>query len=210
MNTAMQDRTKIMFAEQLETMLETMPLAKVRIVDLCKRCGTTPPTFYYYFHDKYELVAWIFLRDFADVCGDRTPEYSPEVIATILEHIERRRIFYIKAYQENSQNSINRYVQNFNVQLGKDTLKSLTGNKDISSEQLLSIKYHSYGIMGIFKEWLFGEMPISTADLARFQFEHTPDFLRDALRAYKYNRDRILNQSANTSNEDSSSQNKNF
>jgi AcrR family transcriptional regulator len=203
----MQERTKIMFAEQLETMLKTIPLEKVRVVDLCRRCNATPPTFYYHFHDKYELVAWIFLRDFADICGDKEPDYSPETIASILERIDCRRTFYIKAYQEHSQNSINQYVQNFNVQLGKVTIKTLTGNNGISSEQLLAIKYHSYGVMGLFKEWLFGDMPISVTDLARFQYEHTPNFLKDALRAYQYSRNEILSQSANTSIKQSSKRN---
>lgn len=58
----MQDRTKIMFAEQLETMLKTMPLDKIRIVDLCQQCGAAPPTFYYHFHDKYELVGMAIRR----------------------------------------------------------------------------------------------------------------------------------------------------
>ena len=53
----MKDRTKIMFAEELENMLKDIPLEKVRVAKLCERCGATPPTFYYYFHDKYELVA---------------------------------------------------------------------------------------------------------------------------------------------------------
>ena len=197
----MQDRTKLMFAEQLETMLKAIPLEKVRIVDLCRRSGATPPTFYYHFHDKYELVAWIFLHDFADICGDQEPGYSPALITTILERIDSRRTFYSRAYQEHSQNSINRYVQDFNVRLGKGALKSLTGSDDISSEQLLAIKYHSYGLMGLFREWLFGDLPIATADLARFQFEHTPDFLKKALHAYQYNSSNILSQSAQSSAE---------
>lgn len=192
----MQDRTKLMFAKQLEAMLKTISLEKIRIVDLCRCCGATPPTFYYHFHDKYELVAWIFLHDFADICGDQEPGYSPELITTILEQIDSHRTFYSRAYQEHSQNSINRYVQDFNVRLGKIALKNLTGSDDISSEQLLAIKYHSYGVMGLFREWLFGDLPIATADLARFQFEHTPDFLKTALHAYRYTRSGILSQSA--------------
>ena len=197
----MQERTKVMFAKELESMVKTLPLEKIRIVDLCKRCGATPPTFYYHFHDKYELVAWIFLLDLADICGDKDPDYSSKTINSILKRIEKRRTFYSKAYQENSQNSINRYVQDFNVRLGKNALKELTGSDTITAEQLLAIKYHSYGIMGIFKEWLRGDLAISTNDLARFQFEHTPEFLKDALRSYQYRRSNILGQSANTFSE---------
>ena len=60
---SMKDRTKAMFADELEKMLEEMPLEKVRVLDICRRCEATPPTFYYHFHDKYELVAWIFLKE---------------------------------------------------------------------------------------------------------------------------------------------------
>ena len=193
----MQDRTKIMFAEELETMLRSQPLEKIHIVDLCRRCGATPPTFYYHFHDKYELVAWIFLNDMADICGDKEPGYTPEVIASILERIESRRIFYSRAYQEHSQNSINRYVQDFNVQLGKAALKELTGSDAITPEQLLALKYHSYGVMGIFRDWLFGDMSITAADLARCQFERTPDFLKKALHNYHYSKTALLSQSEN-------------
>lgn len=58
----LKNQTKLLFAQELEQMLKVMPMEKIRIVDLCKRCGTITQTFYYHFHDKYELVAWIFGR----------------------------------------------------------------------------------------------------------------------------------------------------
>ena len=42
---SMKLRTKLMFAEELERMLQTMPMEKVRVTTLCKNCGTIPPTF---------------------------------------------------------------------------------------------------------------------------------------------------------------------
>lgn len=35
----MQERIKMMSAEELESMVKTIPLEKIRIVDLCKRCS---------------------------------------------------------------------------------------------------------------------------------------------------------------------------
>lgn len=37
----MKDRTKIMFAEELENMLKTTDMDKIRVVELCRRCGAT-------------------------------------------------------------------------------------------------------------------------------------------------------------------------
>lgn len=90
----MKDRTKIMFAEGLENMLKDMPLDKVRVAKLCERCGTTPPTFYYYFHDKYELVAWMFLQDFSLAVGDKPPKYSTDILNTVSRQLEKRKKSY--------------------------------------------------------------------------------------------------------------------
>lgn len=112
----MKNRTKLMFAEKLEEMLREMPMEKVRVVDLCRRCDTIPPTFYYHFHDKYELVAWIFLYDFTSVYGDKDPGFNVERIILNLNRMNERRKFYQKAYNDHSQNAINHYIQQFNVE----------------------------------------------------------------------------------------------
>ena len=51
------NRTKKLFATELERMLTEMPLSKVRVKDLCERCGAQRQAFYYHFQDKYDLVA---------------------------------------------------------------------------------------------------------------------------------------------------------
>ena len=118
----MKDRTKIMFADSLEKMLETIPLDKVRVAKLCKMCGATTPTFYYYFHDKYELVAWMFLQDFAGEFGDTMPGYSVGVLNRASIPMEKRRAFYQKAFDDHSQNSITKYVEHFNLELSREAV----------------------------------------------------------------------------------------
>ena len=95
----MKNRTKIMFANTLEEMLGEMPLAKVRVAKLCERCGATTPTFYYYFHDKYELVAWMFLQDFAAVFADREPAYNPERLNQSSIRFVKRKFFLPESFR---------------------------------------------------------------------------------------------------------------
>ncbi|WP_246147616.1 TetR/AcrR family transcriptional regulator C-terminal domain-containing protein [Secundilactobacillus folii] len=182
----MKDRTRLMFASELEKMLATMPMDKVRVVELCRRCGATPPTFYYYFHDKYELVAWIFLRDFAAVFADRQPEYSAERIAASLKTTAQKRQFYQQAYSESGQNSIDSYVQHFNVSIASESVKQVLQQSGLSKQQMLAVRYHSYGMMGLFKEWLNNDSKISLEDLAEFQYQMTPEFLKKAFQEYRF------------------------
>ena len=191
---SIKDRTKVMFAEQLAQMMNTASLEKIRILDLCRQCGATPQTFYYHFRDKYELVAWIFLKDFADVFGDREPGYSPEILEEITKRMEKRKLFYQKAFADQSQNSILQYIQSFNLQIATSAVKAQTG-EDLTTEQMVSIKYHVYGIMGMFREWLYGDTDITTTQLTAFLYDKTPDFLQDAFSSYKYSRREILQKS---------------
>ena len=58
--------------------------------------------------------------------------------------------------------------------------------------QMLEAKHHSYGILGLLKEWINGETDISAEELAEFYFEHTPQFLKDAFRRYSFRSSEIL------------------
>ena len=182
---SMKLRTKLMFAEELERMLQTMPMEKVRVTALCKNCGTITPTFYYHFHDKYELVAWSFLYDFTTVFGDKAPGFTVERIIENLGRMNERRKFYQRTYTDKSQNSINHYIQQFNVQSAVDAIRHIS-DAPIPNEQMLAIKYHSYGMMGLFEEWLTEKDPITIQELASFQYAHTPDFLREAYDKYPF------------------------
>lgn len=187
----MKDRTKIMFAEELEKMLKNTPMNKVRVVDLCRICEATPPTFYYYFKDKYDLAAWIYLRDISAAFGDREPDYSPERLAYSLELMNKKRSFYRNVFAENSQNSITRYGMKYMTQMVKDVLLSVTGAEPTEA-QMLEARHHTYGIFGLQQEWLSGETDISTAELAEFLYDHTPDFLKAAFKKYAFRSSEIL------------------
>lgn len=187
---SLKNQTKLLFAHELEQMLKTIPIDKIRIVDLCKRCNTIPQTFYYHFHDKYELVAWIFLNDFSKIYGDDTPEYSISSIIRNLEQMAKRKTFYQRTYTDHSQNSINQYIQKFNVASAKIAVESVY-QKDTTTKQIHEIKYHSYGSMGLFKEWLNNESSITVPELATFQYNHTPDFLRIAYQNYSFKNSKL-------------------
>lgn len=186
----MKDRTKIMFADTLEEMLQEMPLDKVRVAKLCERCGAATPTFYYYFHDKYELVAWMFLQDFSGSFADQKPEYNPDRMNQSAIRFAKRRNFYQKAFDDSSQNSITEYMISFNMEISREAVRYHTG-RELTKDQEFSVKYHIYGIMGMFTEWLFGST-MTSEYLNSSLYEKTPDFLKEAFSVYPYSADEVL------------------
>lgn len=187
----MKDRTKVMFAEELENMLNTMSMDKVRVVDLCKRCGATPPTFYYYFKDKYDLAAWIYLSDISTAFGDKAPEYSPARLTESLNHMNLKWSFYKKLYADKSQNSLINYGMKYAMKMVDDVVTVTTG-KHPTARQFLEARHHTFGIMGLQQEWFLGEINLSSEELAQFLYDTTPVFLKKAFAGYNFHRNEIL------------------
>lgn len=176
------DITKQAFATALEAMLAEMPLRQVRVTALARRCHTSPQTFYYHFHDKYELVAWIFTQDYARVARC---EVNPETIATMMTTMAAHKQFYRQALIDDSQNAIADYIHQFDVATATAAALASLHVQHLSASQTLAISYHAYGVIGLFKDWLFDRLPQDVATLAQFQYQQLPDFLKAAYKAQK-------------------------
>ena len=171
--------TKGMFADELETMMERMTLSKVRVRDLCARCGVERRVFYYHFKDKYDLVAWMFERDYSSAANGQTP-YSRELYAQAHKRLWARRAFYRRAFEEDAQNSIWRYLLQFSIQANEAALKRHLGVLALSSEHAFQARHFAHGNVGCVTDWLRGSIEATPEQLASYMFSCMPAMLRQA------------------------------
>ena len=59
-------KTEHKYAEILKDMMSKMPLDSITVSALAKKCGTGRNTFYYHFHDIYDLLTQLFLDEKID------------------------------------------------------------------------------------------------------------------------------------------------
>ena len=55
--------TEKALAASLKKLLEKKTLDKITVKDITDDCGVNRQTFYYHFHDVYDLVEWIFTEE---------------------------------------------------------------------------------------------------------------------------------------------------
>ncbi len=171
--------TKRMFANELESMMERMPLSKVRVADLCARCGVERRVFYYHFQDKYDLVAWIFEQDRLAAAKTCSP-YSEEFYVEAHRNLWARRDFYRRAFEEDVQNSIQRYLLKFSIEANVAVLKQYLGVAKIAREYDFEARHFAHGNVGCVMDWLRGEINANPTQLAMSMFSVIPPVLRDA------------------------------
>jgi len=56
-------KTEHRFAEALKSMMSELPLEEISVAALTRRCKVNRQTFYYHFHDIYDLLALVFLNE---------------------------------------------------------------------------------------------------------------------------------------------------
>lgn len=175
---ALRDYTKRLFAETLVDMMHTMPLKKIRVKDLCIRCGAERQSFYYHFRDKYDLVAWIFMQDYSVSLEGTGGKYVEKHTVAVLRKILQKQAFYKKAFSDNSQNAIQQYLFEYFVSLGMDAVKRHFDLETLDMETIYAIKSHSFACVGHTKEWLEGKSGYTPEQFARLQYRFMPEVLK--------------------------------
>ncbi len=171
--------TKRMFADELEKMMARIPLSKVRVADLCTRCGVERRVFYYHFKDKYDLVAWMFEQDQLAASTLAAP-YTEAFYEATQNRLWERRAFYRRAFDEDEQNSIHRYLLQYSIEANETALKRHLGVAALSREYTFRARHFAHGNVGCTIDWLRGELDATPRQLAALMFSCIPDTLREA------------------------------
>lgn len=103
---ARHERTKHLLANTLMDMAKDTPIQKIQVKDICSACHVERTTFYYHFHDKYELIAWIFSQFYEREAARADSPNSKAMITRMLQHLENHRDFFLNALEDPSQNNL--------------------------------------------------------------------------------------------------------
>ena len=62
-HSVLTDMTKKMMSDSLKKLMVTKPLNKISIKEITDGCGVNRQTFYYHFHDIYDLLEWMYQQE---------------------------------------------------------------------------------------------------------------------------------------------------
>ena len=164
------------YADVLVEMLRTTPLSKIRIKDLCEYCGTDRQNFYYYFKDKYELIAWVFQLDIFRSVKISGGAINIKQVTALYTIINERSYAYLKLLSDNSQNSLCSYITDQSQTVLRKMFKDM-GYDEFNTRVTASIMIN--GWLGTTISWLRGEIKLSTEDISRMQYNIIPDIIKN-------------------------------
>lgn len=179
---ALQNRTKYLFARKLKEMMEEMPFSDIKVSDLCERAGTSKQVFYYHFHDKYELAAWILQDDTPWL--ERDKKSFVQMAVSQYAYYWDNRDFHRNLFLDPGQYNMLRYQVDFTADLWTAMLCNYRSVKTLPPEDERWIRYHSYGMVNLLRDWILGTVQMTPEEFAQFQYDRYNEEQKRALDEY--------------------------
>ena len=157
----MPNRTKEMLAESLMKLLARRTLDKITIQDIVDDCGYNRQTFYYHFHDIYDLIDWIFAAQTQELiekcraCGS----LDVGVEAVIAYMRENRRLILNILRSVNGEKLLdNLYRSAQSIVLS--ALENHPGVQELSMDyRELVAEGFKYALAGLLIDWMCAGIP---------------------------------------------------
>lgn len=156
----MANETKRVIKDTLIQILERKSFDSISIKELTDSCGISRNTFYYHYHDIYEVLEDLFDEHTNQHLGGADSwELWEDGILQSLEFVlqNRRAVYHVynSLKRENLQHYLNRVMTPITLKFVKQQAQGL----DVSEEDIETIVFfYKHGTIGVFLEWLDNNM----------------------------------------------------
>lgn len=103
-------KTEHRLAAALKEMLAKVPLESISVTALSDRCEVSRKTFYYHFHDIYDLLTLVFLNEKVD--GVQSAKTPTEVLIKIFEYYKKNDKFIDATINSAGRDLFHEFVYN--------------------------------------------------------------------------------------------------
>ena len=154
--------TKTAFAEAVKKLVCEKPFEKISIGEICDLCDMNRKSFYYHFHDKYELIIWIFDTEYATRVENSDDLWQS--ISALCEYFYRNKSFYEKILLVNGQNCFEEHFSALCKRRFKERIRHRLGEEFISDKNISL--YSSFFVYSVCT-WLTGNDGRDNAEFVR-------------------------------------------
>lgn len=176
---------KELLAESFRELAEIKNIDKITVQDIVDNCGYSPATFYRHYKDKYDLIAWEYSRQTANIM-DRIGEDGYEWKQTLLDgakHYDQERDYLANLFSHTSgHNSFIQYMTDINYIALRKHIVSVCNGKEPDKKTEMYLRIYCLGTVSLTCEWIFGKFQATPEEIAEIYEHSLPDPLKKYLK----------------------------
>ena len=176
--------TKELLADSFLELAEKVPINKITIANIAENCEVTQPTFYRYFKDKYDMIAWIYARqagEFIGKIGEKGYLWKDTLLDGMRFYDENRK-FMVNALKHTSgRDSFLFQMSDMNIRFIENEIREKLGVSECPKDLSAVVKMFCYGTNQFLYDWLTERSDLSYKQVADLMERSIPEVLRPFL-----------------------------
>lgn len=159
--------TKNALGESLKKLLLKKPLNKITVTEIVEDCGVNRMTFYYHFHDIFDLLEWVCLKDAErEIEEQRSNSGWEESLLHIFSKILNNKAFVTNIYQSVSSDYLERYIYRVSEAIFIRIIEEHDPDSSLSDKDKMFIaSYYKHAFLGIILNWIDDDMQDDPKDI---------------------------------------------
>ncbi|MDA8442606.1 MAG: TetR-like C-terminal domain-containing protein [Peptococcaceae bacterium] len=148
--------TKRALANSLKELMQHTQLNKISVQNITDSCGLNRQTFYYHFHDIFELLGWIYATEAIDSV-DAYKNYTnwPEGLQRIFMYIERNRAFCLNTLNSLGRDHLDTYLYAVTFELIMGVVIELAADLQVEPEaKKFLANFYTLAFSGLVIQWM--------------------------------------------------------
>ena len=128
----------------LKDMMAKQPLETISVLELSKRCGVSRKTFYYHYHDTYDLLTQVFLEE--KIAGVNNASNFIELVGLVFQYYKDNQAFVDATLQSAGSDLFSEFVYNIFYTAALRFIKKIDEENILHPNTKKSIaRFYAYG-----------------------------------------------------------------
>ena len=146
---------------------------------ILEESGISRATFYRHFHDKYDLMNYVYSSFFESLKFDKDNGNWKDLILEVLVFIKERKDFFTHIQKVKGQNSFGDFLLKYSFDHTSKTYLTRVGKSELSFEEEAAILYVCAGSNMIMEKWLEDGLVQTPQEIAKIMYECIPVMIKD-------------------------------
>ena len=167
--------TRMRVVRTLDRLMQSTPIDKIKVTDLCREADIGRATFYEYFENIYAVATWYYshlLDQSLYLIGEGVDFRTAHV--RLFESLLQDRSFFTRAFRSSDYNSVYNYGNRIIADHYLQIIPHISG-KPLSPDEEMQVRLFTAGAAFLTTEWARNGMEMPPEDMARMCTGATPE-----------------------------------
>lgn len=149
-----------MLAASLKKLMGKTKLNKISVQDITEDAGLNRQTFYYHFHNVFELLGWIYQTEALDsIAPYRSYSNWGEGFRRIFHYIEENRAFCLNTLDSIARSYLEDYLYNTTCGVIREVVEDIPASQRVDeADKHFLVQFYTLAFMGLIIQWMKNNM----------------------------------------------------